>query len=182
MKKIIINALVAIYAAIAVFTTICLLSFNDYKISEFGDNSLVLVTNNELNPDFNNGDLVIVNSGNKSKINIGDNVFYYGANEDNMEVIYAPVIDKEIVSSREITFTVGEGHKVSSQYVLGTQKNVTVIPIVGGILSVIESKWGFLFLIVFPSLIAFLYELTVVYSEVKELKKEEKKEESKKSK
>ena len=42
---------------------------------------------------------------------------------------------------------------------IGTSKNAKVISKVGTVLSVLESKWGFLFLIVFPSLIAFLHEI-----------------------
>ena len=174
MKRIIVNIFVIIYAIIAVLTTICLLSYNEYKISEFGDNSIILVTNEDLTPDFNKGDLIIVNSGNKSKIDIGDKVFFYNSQDKKVEVALAQVTNKEIVTSKEITFTVGKDHEVSSQYVLGTTKNATVIPVVGGILDVLESKWGFLFLIVFPSLIAFLYELTVVFSEIKEERKQSK--------
>ena len=83
MKKFILNILFTIYAVIAVFTTICLLSYNEYKISEFGDNSIILVTNDELSPDFNKGDLVIVKAGNKSKINVGDKVFFYNSQNKN---------------------------------------------------------------------------------------------------
>ena len=174
MKRIIVNILVIIYAIIAVLTTICLLSYNEYKISEFGDNSIILVTNEDLTPDFNKGDLIIVNSGNKSKIDIGDKVFFYNSQDKKVEVALAQVTNKEIITSKEITFTVGKDHEVSSQYVLGATKNATVIPVVGGILGVLESNWGFLFLIVFPSLIEFLYELTVVFSEIKEERKQSK--------
>ena len=80
MKKFILNILFTVYALIAVFTTVCLLSYNEYKISEFGDNSIILVTNDELSPDFNKGDLVIVKAGNKSKIAVGDKVFFYSHN------------------------------------------------------------------------------------------------------
>ena len=79
MKKFILNILFTVYALIAVFTTVCLLSYNEYKISEFGDNSIILVTNDELSPDFNKGDLVIVKAGNKSTpkelIDIASKVF-----------------------------------------------------------------------------------------------------------
>ena len=174
MKKIILNILFTVYAVIAVFTTVCLLSYNEYKISEFGDNSIVLVTNDELSPDFNKGDLVIVKAGNKSKITVGDKVFFYNSRDKKVEVALAPVVKREVVTSTEITFTFEGDHDVSSQYVLGAAKDATVIPVVGGILSVLESKWGFLFLIVFPSLIAFIYEITVVFSEIKAEKKESK--------
>lgn len=128
MKKIIVNILISIYAVIAVFTTVCLLSYNEYKISEFGDNSMILVTNDELSPDFNKGDLVIVNAGNKSKIAIGDKVFFYNSHDRKVDVALAQVTNKEIITSKEITFTVGQDHDVSSQYVLGATKNATVIP------------------------------------------------------
>lgn len=174
MKKIIGNIFIIIYTIVAVFTTVCLLSYNEYKISKFGDNSIVLVTNDELLPDFKKGDLVIVKEGNKSKIAVGDKIFFYNSEDKKVEVALAKVTNKEIVTSTEITFTVGKDHAVSSQYVLGTSKDVTVIPIAGQVLSVLESKWGFLFLIVFPSLVAFLYELTVVFSGIKEERKQSK--------
>lgn len=174
MKKTIINILVTIYALVAVFTTVCLLSYNKYKISEFGDNSVILVTNDELTPDFNKGDMIIVKAGNKNKIQVGDKVFFYDSQNRTVNVALATITKKEVITPKEITFTVGQEHDISSANVIGTTKDATVIPVVGGILSVIESKWGFLFLIVFPSLIAFLYEISVVFSEIRESKKEAK--------
>lgn len=61
MKKIIGNIIFIIYAIIAVFVTICLLSYNEFKVTEFGETSLVLIDNEELQPNYNKGDLVIVN-------------------------------------------------------------------------------------------------------------------------
>ena len=52
MKKIISNILFAIYAVIAVFVTVCLLSYNDFKVTEFGDYSLVIIEDNELSPEY----------------------------------------------------------------------------------------------------------------------------------
>ena len=40
----------------------------------------------------------------------------------------------------------------------------------GTILSILESKWGFLILIVFPSLLAFLYELWEFIANIKAAK------------
>ena len=45
MKKIIGNIIFIIYAIIAVFVTICLLSYNEFKVTEFGETSLVLIDN-----------------------------------------------------------------------------------------------------------------------------------------
>ena len=60
-----------------------------------------------------------------------------------------------------------ENDVIDKKEVIGTIKNATVIPIAGSILSLLESKWGYLCIIILPILIAFLYE---VYSIIKELK------------
>ena len=65
MKKIISNGLFIIYVAIAIFVTVCLLSYNEFKVTEFGDYSLVIISDEGLEPDFNKGDLVIVNKKSK---------------------------------------------------------------------------------------------------------------------
>ena len=43
MKKILGNLIIILYVVVAIFTTICLLNFNEYKVSEFGDKTLVIV-------------------------------------------------------------------------------------------------------------------------------------------
>ena len=48
MKKTIITILVTIYAIIAIFTTICLLSYNDSHISTFGNTSLIIIDSKDL--------------------------------------------------------------------------------------------------------------------------------------
>ncbi|MBR6034199.1 MAG: hypothetical protein IKP28_05665 [Clostridia bacterium] len=42
MKKIG-SILLIIYAIIAIFVTICLLTFNQYKVSQFGDKTLIII-------------------------------------------------------------------------------------------------------------------------------------------
>ena len=75
MKKVISNILFAVYMVIAIFVTICLLSYNDFKVTEFGDYSLVIIDDKELEPEFKKGDLVIVNKD--EAIKLGDKAFFY---------------------------------------------------------------------------------------------------------
>ena len=75
MKKLISNAIFTIYFIIAIFVTICLLSYNDYKVSVFGNTSFIIVSDNKLEPTFNKGDLVII--GNDDEIQVGESVLYY---------------------------------------------------------------------------------------------------------
>ena len=165
MKRIIGNILIIIYTLIAVFTTVCLLSFNEYKISTFGDCSLVLVTNDELLPNYKKGDLVIVDK--KSKIITGRKAFFYTTSDRKIEIKLGTVEAIKNVSNSETTYTLEGGRDISGEYLLGPVDTVEIIPVVGGILNVLESKWGFLFLIVLPSLLAFVYQISVVIAEIK---------------
>lgn len=172
MKKIIGNVLVIIYVIIAVFVTICLLSYNQYKITEFGKSSLIIIEDNNLEPEFKNGDLVIVNR--KDKIKVGEEAFFYNTYSKEMEVTLGKIIGEEKISETEKTYTLEGNMPISSQYVIGPASTANKISVVGGILGILESKWGFLFIIVFPSLLAFIYELGVVISELVQAKKENK--------
>lgn len=171
MKRTIGNIIFIIYAIIAVFVTICLLSFNEYKVSEFGDTSLVIVDNEELEPTYNKGDLVIVDKS--KRIREGDTIFFYNSSADVVEVTLATVQNVEKVNDSEYTYAIDGDRSISSEYVLGNAKDVTKISNVGTVLGVLESKWGFLILIVFPSLFAFIYEITVVFTEIRDGKKAE---------
>lgn len=172
MRKILTNLILGIYVVIAVFTTICLLSFNQFKVTEFGSYSLVIIDNDELSSQYNKGDLVIVDKSNR--IITGEKVFFYDTYDQEVHISVGKVIEIEKVTNSESTYTLEGERKISSQYVLGSADNTTKIAVIGTVLSVLESRWGFLFLIVLPALIAFLYQITVVVSEIKESKKEDK--------
>lgn len=165
MKKIISNGLFIIYVAIAIFVTVCLLSYNEFKVTEFGDYSLVIISDEGLEPDFNKGDLVIVNK--KSKIITGRKAFFYNTYDRQIEIKLGTIEAFETVTNKETTYTLEGERKISSQYVLGPAETAEVIPGVGTVLGILESKWGFLFLIVLPSLLAFIYQISVVIAELK---------------
>ena len=170
MGKSIKNIIFIIYIIVAVFTTVCLLSFNNYRVSEFGNSSLVIVDDKDLEPEFNKGDLLIVNK--EDQIAEGDKAFFYEKEGNKIGIKLAEVTKAEIVTRTETTYTFEGEHKVSSEYVLGPAKTAEVLPKVGQVLGILESKWGFLFLIVLPALIAFLNQITVVYSDIKESREE----------
>lgn len=179
MKKTIYNILFAIYIVIAGFVTICLLSYNEFKVTEFGNYSLVIINDDALEPEYTEGALVIVKKSNNVKME--DKVFFYNTFERDIEVKLATVKAVEPVTSSENTYTLEGGHRISSEYVLGPAAKATVVPVLGTILAILASKWGFLFIIVLPALIAFIYQITVVFAQIKE-GKQEIKEEAKKEK
>lgn len=170
MKKTILNIIFVIYVIIAVFVTVCLLSYNQFKVTEFGNYSLVIISDNTLEPDFHNGDLVIVDKS--IDVLPGDKAFFYDTYDRQIEIMLGKVEDLEKVTETESTYTFEGERKISSEYVLGGENATSVIPGVGAVLNVLESKWGFLFLIVLPALLAFFYQITVVISDIRNSKED----------
>lgn len=168
MKKTISNVIFVIYVIIAVFITICLLSYNEFKVTEFGNYSLVIITDEEMKPDYNKGDLVIVDKS--QDVLPGDKAFFYDTYNRKIEVKLGEVEDLERVTETENTYTFEGNHKVSSEYVLGGENSASVIPVLGTVLNILESKWGFLFLIVLPVLLMFFHQVTVVIGDIKNSK------------
>lgn len=176
------NFVIIAYILLIIFVTICLLSYNDYKVTEFGKNTIIPIIDEDLEPDYTVGDLVIVKKGKLSRVEPGDIVFFYRTVSGITTINYAKVTKAEMVTDTEFTYTVEGDYRFSSSYFIGEAENATVIPKIGKALSILESKWGFLFLGVFPSLVAFLYTLHYVVVEIQENKEAEKKKKKKKKK
>lgn len=170
MKKIcnfVKNFIIFVYILLIIFVTICLLSYNDYKITVFGEKSLIPIIDENLEPDYTIGDLLIVEKNKLNRVQEGDVVFFYRTFAGEATINYAKLTGVEKVTDAEYTFTVEGDYKFSSTYYIGNADSITIIPKVGHVLTVLESKWGFLFLGVFPSLVAFLYTLYSIIAEVR---------------
>lgn len=177
------HILVTIYLILAILLTLTLLAYNEFKITEIGPYSFLIIKNDELAPEFNDGDLVIVNKN--DEIHTGRKVFFYDTSNEKIEVKLATVQKAERVTEDEVTYTLEGERKISSEYVLGAANKAEIIPTVGKVMGIFQSKWGFLFLIVFPALILVINEIGVVFKNVveviQEAKQETKKEEQEES-
>lgn len=163
MKKVLWNILVILYVLVAIFTTLCLLNYNDYKVTEFGETTLVLITDDKIG-DYKKGDLVLAKKGSLASAEAGDNIFFY--NDDQIRYSKLERVSRAY-EGMDATFTIEGGYQFVESEGIGTAKDAKAIGGVGSILSLLESKWGFLFLIIFPSLLAFLNEVVQVIAELK---------------
>ena len=159
------------YAALAITLTVFLLNYNKYNITEINGNSFVIIRDNELKPDFKKGDLVIVKKNKNNEIIVGDKVFFYDTYKETISVNLATVVDKETIDENETKFVMNGDYPISSEYVIGKAKTSKVYSNLGTILSVLESRFGFLFMIIFPILILFIYEIYIIIKELKSPKK-----------
>ena len=160
--KILLEILIGCWFLVAVFVTVCLLSYNKFNVTTLGKSALLIIDSDELEPEYMEGDLVVVKRNSDNKINIGDNVFYYNAAKNSsVFVLYNKVQAKEPVTKTETTFTL-DGEKVSGQYIIGKAETAKVYHKLGTILGILTSQWGFMFLIIFPTLFAIIYEIMMI--------------------
>ena len=183
-----------------IVVTAFILCKNKYGYTQIGDYtfdnvSLIDARNIE---DANKGDLLIVRNSNN--IHVGDRIYYYAAYNESYIVRsdYVLSLESDDFSALYTIQRNGENMVVPSARLLG--KYSTIYKKVGSILEVLESRIGFLFLVLLPIMIVFIYqvyEFVVIlrYEEVEadedsssekkptkveKVEKEEKKEEEKK--
>lgn len=159
------NLFIFAYILVIIFITVCLLAYNDYKLTVFGDKTLVPVIDDDLEPSYTVGDLLIIKKNKIEDVKVGDVIFFYRTRSGETTINFAPVTDLEELTATETTITVEGDFRLSSTNFIGKTESASVIPNVGRILHTLESKWGFLFLGVFPSLLVFLYTLYSVVLE-----------------
>lgn len=151
------------YFAFALFMTILLLNFNEYGVTQFGKKQLILIREELAIPDYNRGDLVIVEEVKVENVKPGDKLFTYKINKDREAEIQYGVVGNVYVEDDAISYENGETY--SKDFIAG--KVLESHPKYGTFLSIIESQWGFLFLVLVPIFLIFIYEVYALIIEIK---------------
>lgn len=171
IKEILGSILFVIYAVVAIIVTVLILSFNEYNCSEIGNYTVYIVKDDTI-PEYEIGDLILIKHASNKNIAVGDNVFAYKViTSEEFRLVHDKVVNKSQVS-RYTTYTLEKEGNFDSSYVIGSDSGTKVIHGVGAILAVLESRWGYLFLVVIVSLILFLQELFELVMEIKDNKNE----------
>lgn len=152
-----------VFFAFALSMTILLLNYNDYGVTQFDDTSLVIIKDEISSDIYEKGDLVFVKRKKIDKLNVGDEVFTYQISPEGAVTIDLGKIGELHPDEDAITYENGSNY--SMDFVIGTADKAHED--IGTYLSVIESKWGFLFIVLVPSFLIFVYE---VYSLIIEIK------------
>lgn len=164
MKKVVRNILIGLYVVITIIITYCLLSYNKYNISEFKNKYLLIIESKDYN--YHKSDLLIVKKSNKYQK--GDIVFYYDLFDSPVEVKVGKIKTVDKTADDLYTYTLENDKIFNDDSFLGTTKNTTSYANLGSIYRILTSKMGYLIIIIFPMLLAFIYE---IYGIVKEIKK-----------
>lgn len=172
--------------AYVILITSFVLCKNKYGFTQFGDytfDNISLIDERNIE-DTKKGDLLVVQNSNN--IQVGDRIYYYAAYNE-MYIVrsdYVTKIDSDDYSSLYTVHRNDDDLTIPSTRVLGKYANTYAK--IGGILGILESKVGFLFLVLLPIMIVFIYQvyefITILrYEEVdkSELKEEKPEENSK---
>lgn len=172
--------------AYVILITSFVLCKNKYGFTQFGDytfDNISLIDERNIE-DTKKGDLLVVQNSNN--IQVGDRIYYYAAYNE-MYIVrsdYVTKIDSDDYSSLYTVHRNDDDLTIPSTRVLGKYANTYAK--IGGILGILESKVGFLFLVLLPIMIVFIYQvyefITILrYEEVdkSELKEEKSEENSK---
>ena len=156
--KLIWNILQVVIIIYVILITSLLFFENKYGFSQFGSYIIHNVSKEDSNntKGIKNGDLVIIK--NKSKLKVGDTAYYYAVSSEKYIISSDKVT--EVRKDREnYLYTVDKDNPmiISSTRVLGNK--IHRIPRLGKIFSVVESKMGFIFLVLLPVMIVFAYQL-----------------------
>ena len=167
MKKVLGSILLVVYSIIAITVTILLLSYNEYNCSEIGDYTVYIVRDDSLEPEYKQGSILLIRRTSDKNIQQGDSMFFYKViNSQEFEFVEG-TLDKKIQQGNHITYVIDNGENYDSSYFVGKTSDTKVIEGWGFLLSLLESKWGYLFCVVIVSLLLFLQEVFELSMEIK---------------
>lgn len=163
IKKILITLLLVIFFGFTIFLTILLLNYNKYGVTQFEDTSLLIIKKGFTSEEYKKGDLVIVESKEIKDYQVGEEIFVYHLDGKGGALIQQGKIGKVYEEDKAIAFENGETY--SEEFIMGT--GTKKYDDLGKYLSLIESKWGFLFIILIPNFFIFIYQLYALIVEIK---------------
>ena len=162
MKKVLYGVL-GLYIVIAIIITIGLLNYNEHNLTELGG-KVYIKAKDDLGS-YHKGDLLVIK--NRDNYQALDNVFYCALVDGASvcEVTYGKI------DSMMSSFPTIDGEEVSTKLIIGVDKDVRAYPVLGSILNLLESRFGYLLIVVLPILLAFVYIVNSIIREVQKKKK-----------
>ena len=163
IKRIIISIVLLVFFAFTITMTVLLLNYNKFGVTQFDDTSLLIIKKGFTSETYEKGSLVIVESKEIKDYQIGEEVFVYHLDGHGGVNIQLGVVGQVHEDDDALTFSNGDTY--SSEFIIGTGEKI--YPNLGKYLSIVESKWGFLFIILVPNFFLFVYQLYSLIVEVK---------------
>ena len=163
IKSFIVGVLGCIFFTFAISMTVLLLNYNKYGLTQFGSTTMVMINEQISNEKFKKVDLVLVKSRKIADLKVGDEIFVYRIISSNKITVEIGKIGQ--IYLEEDAIALENGDTFSNEFIMGTSDKI--YNKIGTYLSIVESKWGFLFLVLVPCLLIFIYEVYALIVEIK---------------
>ena len=149
---------------IIIIYVICITAFllckNKYGFTQIGDMTFITINEeaSEYLEESQKGDLLLVKE-NKDDITVGDKIYYYDT-EDSTYVVKSNHVKEMKTSDSGMGVYVlddEENSTIATTRAIG--KCSTIYHTIGGILDILQSRLGFLLLVILPILLIFMYQI-----------------------
>ena len=168
MKKVLGGILLVVYSIIAITVTVLLLSYNEYNCSEIGGYTVYIVNDDSLEPEYKQGSILLIKRTSDKNVQKGDEMFLYKVISSQEFEFVERTLDSKLQQGNHVTYVAAEnGENYDSSYFVGKTSDTVCIEGWGYLLSLLESKWGYLFCVVIVSLLLFLQEVFELAMEIK---------------
>ena len=167
MKKVLGGILLVVYSIIAITVTVLLLSYNEYNCSEIGGYTVYIVNDDSLEPEYKQGSILLIKHTSDKNVQSGDSMFLYKVLSSQEYEFVVRTLDKKVQQGNHISYVADNSENYDSSYFVGKTSDTVVIEGWGFLLSLLESKWGYLFCVVIVSLLLFLQEVFELSMEIK---------------
>jgi len=163
IKSFILGVLGVAFFIFALSMTVLLLNYNKYGLTQFGSTTFVMIKDDIASETFTKGDLVLVKSKKIKDMEEGNEIFVYRILGNNKVMVEVGKVGQIYLEEDAVAFE--NGDIFSTEFIIGTADKI--YNKIGTYLSIIESKWGFLFIVLVPCLLIFIYEIYALIVEIK---------------
>ena len=166
---------------IIIIYVICITAFllckNNYGFTQIGDMTFITIDEEAINylPEAKENDLLLVRAD-SSDIEIGDKIYYYDTENSMYVVKSAHVKTIQTSDSGMGVYTLDDSEESTIATTRAIGKYSTTYKTIGGILDILQSRLGFLLLVILPILLIFMYQIYALIVVIKYGDEEEKKE------
>ena len=163
VRNIIIGVVLIAFFAFAITMTVLMLNVNKYGVTEFEKSVILIIKDKVALEQYKENSVVVVKKLELDQVKTGDEVFVYKVRTDGGVNIEVGIVGEVHLEDEAITYE--NGATYGRKFIIGTADKIHEN--YGKYLGVIMSKWGFLFIVLVPSFLIFVYELYALVIEVK---------------
>ncbi|MDD3453845.1 MAG: hypothetical protein PHN42_06205 [Bacilli bacterium] len=152
----IIEVLIIVYV---IAITSCLLYRNKYGYTVFGDKTLIKINDNnsaEL-ASFKKGELVIIDQVDYDEVEIGDTLYYYDTVNQSY-IIKTGIVKEKSGDDSSAIYIMDDSKSIAEERIVGSYEKQKYENL-GAVLDVLESRIGFLLIVILPVFVLFIYQV-----------------------